>query len=157
VIGCGNADAGDDAVGLMAVRAVRPTLAALSGVEVAEAVTGLHVLELLDGADSAIVVDAVRGPEGIRPGTPVRLEIGSRGLPSPLSTALSSHGYGLAEAFALAGTLGRLPPTVFLGLHVAGVDAGRPLSPQLARAMPRLVALIQSEIRRLSLSAGVPR
>ncbi len=157
VIGCGNADAGDDAVGLMAVRALRPGLAGMTGVEVAEAATGLQVLELLDGADAAVVVDAVRGPRGVRPGTAIRMDVDDEAALPPLSTTLSSHGVGLAEAFALATTLGRLPRTVFLGLHVADVDPGGALSPRVAGTLPGLVRLIRSEVGRLVAGAGVLR
>ena len=149
LIGCGNADAGDDAVGLMAVRALRGAVRGARHVEIAEAPTGFHVLELLDGADAAIVIDAVRGPDRTPPGTTIRLDVDRDGVPAVPPTGLSSHGFGLREAFSLAAALERLPRTVFLGLQVARTDPGPGLAPQVARAMPGFVALIESEMRRL--------
>ena len=64
VIGCGNPEAGDDAVGLLAVRAARASLP--SSIDVVEAGLALRVLDLLDGVDAVVVVDAVRAPEGRR-------------------------------------------------------------------------------------------
>ena len=62
VIACGTPDAGDDAAGLAAVRAVGRELAAIPGVEVVESASPLDVVHLLEGADAVVVVDAVREP-----------------------------------------------------------------------------------------------
>jgi len=149
VIGCGNVDAGDDAAGLIAARALRRSLAGDGDLEVVEAGSELDLLDLLHGAEAAIVVDAVRGPSSVRAGTPIRLDIDRDGVPSTLSPALSSHGIGLAATLALAATLGRLPPTVFFGLQVGVVDPGSPLSAAVSKAMPGFVELVGSEVRRL--------
>ncbi|HEX9124532.1 MAG TPA: hydrogenase maturation protease, partial [Actinomycetota bacterium] len=124
VIGCGTLDAGDDAVGLLAVREARERLEAIAGVEVLEA-AALDVVHLLEDVDGAVVVDAVRAPSGLRePGTIVRAEAGPDGLPADVRSSLSSHGLGLAEAVGLAAALGGMPRVVFLGIEVADVTAG---------------------------------
>lgn len=155
VIGCGNPDAGDDAVGLVAVREARGALAALPAVEVVEAGPAFRVFDLLEGADAAIVVDAVREPTGARtPGELVRAEGGPGGLPVDLRSSLSSHGLGLAEAVGLAAALGQTPLIVFLGVEAADVTAGHPLSPPVAAALPGLVDRIAAEAGMLSREAG---
>ncbi len=82
VIGCGNPAAGDDAAGLLAVRAASEELAATQDVEVVEAGPSVRVLDLLDDADGAVVVDAIRSSRGARsPGDVLRVDVGCRGDP----------------------------------------------------------------------------
>lgn len=149
VVGVGNPEAGDDAVGLLAVRSVRPDLEAL-GAEVVETGAGLHVVDLLSGARAVVVVDAVRAPSGGRaPGTIVRAEAGPEGLPAEVGSSLSSHGFGVAEAVGLAAALDDAPRVVFLGVEVADVTAGHGLSAAVARALPELAARVVTEARLL--------
>lgn len=149
VIGCGNPDAGDDAAGLIAVGRAAPALTRL-GVEVVEAGAALKVLDLMEGADALVVVDAVRDPSGRRqPGTLVRAEAGPDGLPTDLRSSLSSHGLGLAEAIGLAAALGPVPRVVFHGVEVADVTAGRRLSVPVAEALSQLVQNLLDEVAQL--------
>lgn len=151
VIGCGTPDAGDDAIGLLAVRAARAELEELQGVEVVETSAGVHVADLLRDVDAAIVVDAVRAPGGGRePGALVRVEAGPEGLPADLSTSLSSHGLGVAEAVGLAAAIGVAPAVVFLGIEADDVTAGHPLSVAVERSLPELVARVVVDARVLS-------
>jgi hydrogenase maturation protease len=146
VIGCGNRDAGDDAVGLVATERARDRLPA--NVEVVAAPTALHVMDLLEGVDAVILVDAMRTAGGGRPpGTLVREVAGPDGLPVALRSSLSSHGVGLGEAVGLAGALGVDTRVVFLGLEVADVRAGSGLSDAVADALPELVDAIVEEAR----------
>ncbi len=50
--------------------------------------------------------------------------------------SLSSHGLGLGEVIGLAGALGSVRRLVFLGVEVADVEMGHPLSPPVAEALP---------------------
>ncbi|MGE5225599.1 MAG: hydrogenase maturation protease [Planctomycetaceae bacterium] len=146
VIGCGNPHAGDDAAGLLVAAALRDRVP--EGVEVVEAGPASRVLDLLDGVDVAIVVDAVRSPGGERaPGTLVRAEAGPDGLPASLRSSLSSHGLGVAEAVALAAALGRAPRVVVHGVEAADVGVGSPPSAPVAAALPRLQAAVLADLR----------
>jgi hydrogenase maturation protease len=137
------------------VREVRRELEALPGVEVIEAGPALNVVHLLEGADAAVIVDAVRSPGGRRvPGEIVRVEAGPDGLPADVATSVSSHGLGLAEAVGLAAALGRPPRIVFLGVEVADVAIGRPLSAAVAEALPLLVRQIRAETRAFAKTLG---
>ena len=149
VVGVGNPEAGDDAVGLLGVRAARPELEAL-GVEVVETGAGLHVVDLLAGVDAVVIVDAVRESRGARPpGTIVRAEAGPEGLPAELGSSLSSHGFGVAEAVGLAAALDGTPRVVVLGVEVADVVAGHGLSEAVAASLPELVTRVVAEARSL--------
>lgn len=153
VIGCGNPGAGDDAVGLLAVREARERLREVEGVDVLEAGPALNAVHLLEGARAAVVVDAVRAPRGGRDaGELVRAVAGPDGLLADVGSSLSSHGFGLAEAIGLAAALGVSPGVVFLGVEVHDVSAGRGLSPPVADALPRLVEAIVAET--LDLASG---
>jgi hydrogenase maturation protease len=150
VVGVGNPDAGDDAAGLLAVRAARPELEAL-GVEVLETGAGLHVVDLLRDAEAVIVVDAVRAPRGGRaPGTIVRAEAGPEGLPAEIGSSLSSHGFGVAEAVGLAAALEEAPRVVFIGVEVADVTAGHAPSEPVASSLPEVVTRVVAEARSLA-------
>ena len=150
VVGVGNPDAGDDAVGLIAVRSASADLEAL-GAEVIETGAGLHVVDLLAGARVVLVVDAVRAPRGGRPpGTIVRAEAGLEGLPTEVGSSLSSHGFGVAEAVGLAAALQGAPRVVFLGIEVSDVTAGHGLSEAVAAALPELTERVVAEARLLS-------
>ncbi|HKZ75062.1 MAG TPA: hydrogenase maturation protease [Actinomycetota bacterium] len=150
VIGFGNPDAGDDSVGLLAVREARPMLEGPDGVEIVEAGAGLHILDLLHDVDAVVVVDAVRAPHGARPpGTIVRVEAGRDGLPAEVGSSLSSHGFGVGEAVGLAAALEGAPRVTLLGVEVADLTAGNPLSAAVAAALPELVALVVEEVGNL--------
>jgi hydrogenase maturation protease len=151
VIGCGNPEVGDDAVGIVAVAAARERLEAIPGVEVVPRASPLEVVHLLEGAGVALVVDAIRTPGGGRsPGEVVRAESGPDGLPAEIRSSLSSHGLGIAEAVGLALATGSAPRVVVLGVEALEAEAGGPLSGPVAAAVPALVGLLVAEARSLA-------
>ena len=144
VIGCGSPGAGDDAVGLLAVEMLRERVPA--GVDVREAGPASKVPELLTDADTAILIDAVRGPPGVRqPGMVVRAE--GPDLGPVLSGSLSSHGVGLAESVALAEAVGATAHVIFHGIEAEGMETGSPLSHAATAALPELVDAVMADIR----------
>ncbi len=129
VIGLGNAWRRDDAAGLEVARR-------LGGRALEGEPAGL--IEALEGADEAVVVDAVSS--GAPPGTVHRLEAGSSPLPAELFGVSSTHALGLAEAVELARALGRLPARVVVyGIEGADFAPGSGLSPEVAAAVDRVV------------------
>jgi len=148
VIAFGNPAAGDDAAGLIAVSWARKRLEAFSSVEVVEAGPGFRALDLLEGADAVVAVDAVQSPVGRRrPGRLVRGVATAEGFGADLTPALSSHGFGLAEAIGLATALGARTRVVFVGVEAGDVTMGRPLSAPVAASLPRMVEMILEEVR----------
>lgn len=101
VIGIGNPDRRDDGAGLAVARMIRNghTVAVVEK-------TGdpLELIELWDGAQLAIVVDAVSS--GRPPGTVIRIDTARSALPDKVH---STHGLGLQAAIELAREIGRLP------------------------------------------------
>lgn len=141
VLGLGNELAGDDAVGILAARALRNELAGHADV-IESAASGLALLDVLAGYDRAIVLDAVR--TGRHPPGAV-LEMGLGGI-GPV-VAPSTHQTGLPELAAVAERLGLAFPRRTVVLAVEVVDPftlGAPLSPPAAAAVPELVRRVRA-------------
>ena len=132
VVGIGT-QCGDDAAGLAVVEVL--ALHALPpGVSVHRCERPVpDLLDALEGADAAILVDAAR--TGAAPGTVQRLEPGELAR----SGSPSSHGLGVAEAMALAQALGRMPARIeLLALEIAD-PRGPALTPAARAAVAEAV------------------
>jgi hydrogenase maturation protease len=151
VIAVGNPFCGDDGVGVavLAQLAATPAAASLRRADLRLLDLGTDALALVDALwpdEACVIVDAAR--MGREPGTvaafrPDEARLLIRG------DGLSVHGLGLAEAFALARQLGRLPEDLLvIGVEPAGVTPGTGLSDAVAAAVPRVVEIIQAEVQR---------
>lgn len=144
VIGVGNAWRGDDLVGLQAAQRLRERLG--PSVEVIEAEgDGLALLDLMEGVEYVILIDAVKG--GGLPGTTIRLdlsEMSSWGTAVPCST----HAIGIAGAIDLARAMGRLPKQIILyGIEIESVDSGISISESVRKGLDIVVEQIYREVR----------
>lgn len=145
VIGVGQRDRGDDAVGLLVAEHLR------SAADTIDVVIGgadaAALLVQLEGAVAAIAVDCARG--GGPPGAILRLPPDLAGWPQSRST--SSHGNALADALALGHALGCLPPrlAVFAVVGLA-FGVGDPLSPAVRDAIPRFAACVLREATQMA-------
>jgi hydrogenase maturation protease len=144
VLGVGNPDRGDDAVGRMVARSLRTRVE--SDVRVVEQdgeVTAL--LAALQTAPRVWLIDAARS--GAPPGTIHRIDCSAANPALPRGT-VSSHGFGVAEAIALARALGVLPAQcIVYAVEAEAFVSGAALSPPVANAADRLAARIAEEIR----------
>ena len=150
VLGIGQSLRGDDAAGLEAVRLWQKQYPASAGrvsVGLSE-LPGLGLLDLLDGMDAAILVDAVHssGP----PGTLHRL--GPNDLASYSPDASSAHGWGVAETLHLG--LSLYPGLANIHITIIGIvggqfDLGTDLSPAVRLALDGVAEMIEMEITSL--------
>lgn len=143
VIGVGNSDRGDDAVGLAVARQVR--MSAPPDVAVTE-LDGdqLSLLEAWNGAEDVHVVDAVCS--GAAPGTVHRLDAAA-GLGARFAYR-GTHMFSLADVVELARALGRLPARLVChGIEGAAFDVGAPLSHEAQAAVRLVTAEILRELR----------
>ncbi len=148
VLGMGNPILSDDGVGLLvAERLAEAPLP--DGVEVLQSeVAGLRLLELVRGFTRVIIVDALKSPAeaGREPGEVVRYE--SRDFKGGHRYG-SAHSIGLDTALELGHTLGYEMPedvTVF-AIEAADVETfGEDLSPPVAAAAERVLALVRAEL-----------
>ncbi len=146
VIGVGNPDRADDGAGSLVAAQMRALRLPRWRVIVR---TG-DLLGLLDdwaGAGAVVVVDAA-APLA-RAGAIHRWTPGREGLPVP-PRPRSTHGFGVAEALALAEHLGCLPPAlVVYAIEGANFAVGGAMTPAVRRASLALA-------RRLGAGRGVP-
>jgi hydrogenase maturation protease len=144
VIGVGNVYRGDDGVGPEVVRRLGAT--APRWVEVVEhdgEPAGL--LDAWDGADLAVVVDAVTSPD-VGPGYLHRVELTADSYATP-TRAVSSHGLGPGGAVELACVLGRLPRRLVLyGIEGKNFAPGLGLSSEVEASVNGLVDRILEEV-----------
>jgi hydrogenase maturation protease len=144
VLGLGNEYAGDDAVGVLAVRVLRDELAGDADV-VESAASGLALLEVFAGYDRAVVIDSIR--TGRRPaGTIVEAGLAELGL----AIAPSLHQTGMPELAAVARRLGMGFPdrTRVLAVEVAGpLMFGAPLSERVAAAIAPLGRRVLDQVK----------
>jgi hydrogenase maturation protease len=104
------------------------------------------LLDLWDGADLAVVVDAVRSPHGTA-GQLYRVEVNAETAVMPAS-AVSSHSIGPGEAVELARALGRLPRRlVIYGVEGCTFAPGRHLSSEVEASIAVAVDRIAAEVR----------
>lgn len=147
ILGLGNILCTDDGVGAVAVHRLLRAWQPPEGVQVLDGGTlGLSLLPLLEEADAAILVDAIRadGP----PGTLVRIE-GEEVAPA-VAARLSVHQVGVADLLDSARLLGRCPPRlVLVGLVPADLSLGVALTPAVEAGLPALVSAVLDEARAL--------
>jgi hydrogenase maturation protease len=145
VLGLGNPLMGDDGAGLAALEVLRRRYNFGAGVELEDGgALGLALLPLVEDAGSLLVLDAVR--LGGRPGTTVVRE--GHEIPRCFSLVLSPHQSGFRETLALAGLRGNLPPRLALvGVEVAGAEYAEPLSLDVQRALPAMVAAAVARLK----------
>lgn len=149
VIGLGNPDRGDDAIG----PGVAGMLANRLPDDVALAARSGDMLALIDewaGYDALVCVDAA-APMG-RPGRIHRLDLAREELPRDLAYA-SSHAMGLADAVALARTLGCAPARIVVyTVEGSAFEAGAPMTAEVADAAGEVTDRVVAEVQRLQQS-----
>jgi hydrogenase maturation protease len=144
VLGLGNELLSDDAIGVLAARALASKISC-HGVNVVEsALSGMALLDLFIGYERAIIIDAIQ--TGQQPAGTI-LEL----TPSDLSlvVAPSPHYAGLPELLAIAKELQLDFPRrlKILAVEVADLHTiGARLSPPVERALPRLIERVLAEL-----------
>jgi hydrogenase maturation protease len=147
VVGIGNELLRDEGLGVHVARALAASPALPESAEVVEA--GLALLDLageMARRERVILVDAVRAER--EPGTLYRLELRDGMVERmPAGPALSLHQWGLADTLRAIALMGLLPRRVtVLGAEPERVEPGLDLSPAVAGAARRLVALVLAEL-----------
>lgn len=139
VIGLGTLARGDDAVGLEVARKVAAV--APSGVMVVETDDPASLLEIWEGADRVVVVDAMRSD--LPAGTAIVFDVHETGLPAGRWAAGGTHALGLAGIVELGRALGRLPGyLVVVGVEAESFSASVATTTPVAEATGRAVQLV---------------
>jgi hydrogenase maturation protease len=147
VLGVGNTLMQDDGIGVRAVRTLAETYDLPAHVRLVEGgVGGLRCLPEFEGADYLLIVDAVEGNKP--PGAIDRLT--PEELPERRGTVFSAHEIGVGELVSVARLLGKLPPTRILAVQAKEAQSvGPDLTPELLKALPRVVEVLAEELRAL--------
>lgn len=160
VAGIGNIFLTDDGFGVEAVRAVEPG-SLPAGVDVADyGIRGVHLAyELLAGRyDALVMVDAV--PLGDAPGTLAVLDVSGYENRAEFAgwagAQVDAHSMQpeavLAALHNLGGAIGRV---YVVGCQPAALDEGIGLTPAVAAAIPRAVALVRELVGARAAPAGI--
>ena len=131
LIGLGNVDRGDDAVGIEVARRV----AALdrAGVDVVETSDPTALLDLWTDAERVVVVDAMVSHRA--PGVVESFDVADVDLPAGDWAGGGSHALGLGAAVRLSRALGRMPRhLVVVGVEIGAVEPTATMSPAVAAA-----------------------
>jgi hydrogenase maturation protease len=144
VIGIGNPDRGDDAVGLAIARKVKA--AAEPGEVTVKELVGdqLALIDEWDGATEVYLVDAVCS--GGTPGAVYRFDA-ANGLTERFGHR-GTHTFSLADVIELARVLGRLPVHVAgFGIEAADFTIGAGLSAEAAAAADEVTAQLLADLK----------
>ena len=144
ILGLGNPLLGDEGIGVRAVEELQG-LELPDGVTVVEGGTaGLGLIGLMKGYQKVIIVDAA--DMGYPPGCVVRftpLEAQLKTVEAPLSL----HQIGLGEVLTLAEALEVAPAEqIIIGIQPSQVEMGAGLSPEVERAVPKIIRIILDEL-----------
>ncbi len=149
ILGIGQSLRGDDAAGLEVVRLWQeayPQSAADPHLSVQAAeLPGLALIDLLEGAERALLVDAVQS--GAAPGTIHLVSLDE--VASFESGSGSAHGWGVAETISLARELSyELPEKIsVLGIEAQSFEMGAPLSEAVAASLTTAAQMLEEHIR----------
>lgn len=147
VIGLGNPILTDDGVGVKVAYEVADALAGTGrdDVTVTEAsVGGLRLMELMEGYDRAVLVDALTGHTD-PPGTLRIIILRDLRTVSPTQHSASAHDTTLTTALEAGRRLGMSLPedvTIFAVAVDNVVDFGEAPTPAVAEAIPRVTAAV---------------
>lgn len=140
VLGCGNLLLKDEGFGVHIVRELQ-NMKLPENVKVLDGGTGgLAILDMLRGADRAIIVDAMK--LGLEPGT---IKIFSmKDLPAPSAFPPSAHELDLVAALRVGEELQTLPDEVtVIGVEVKKADEfGAELSGELRKSKDEVIEMI---------------
>jgi len=152
VLGIGNRDRGDDAVGPIVCDRLRERI---GSAPVRSVVCEGPIIDLAlhwDADDRVVIVDAIA--PGDEPGRIVTLDVSGDAVPSTsMPVAVSTHEVDVSVAIGLARVLGRMPSQlVLIGVEAEQVAWGSPLSAPVAAAVgevvDRLVELLDEPFPR---------
>ncbi|MCB1540423.1 MAG: hydrogenase maturation protease [Rhodoblastus sp.] len=143
IIGLGNPNRGDDAVGRVVAQILKSH--GVCSYDIEEAIgEATEILSLLEGREHVTLIDAC--VSGAPVGTIHQFDMAIDGAPNK-GSALSSHGLGLAQAIGIGRALGLLPKhCVVFAIEAASFEHGSPLTPEVEEATVRLLARISAQL-----------
>jgi len=148
VIGLGNPILTDDGVGVKVAYEVAARLEGKipTNLTITEAsVGGLRLMELLEGYDRAIIIDAIQTHNGHQPGEILKMDLDDLRSISPTQHSASAHDTSLITALDAGKLLGmKLPEEVAIfAVEVVNIlDFCEQATPDVAKAIPKVVEMV---------------
>ncbi|ROR32537.1 HyaD/HybD family hydrogenase maturation endopeptidase [Inmirania thermothiophila] len=147
VLGIGNLLLSDEGLGVHAVRALERDWVLPADVEVVDGGTaGMELLDLMAGREHVVVIDAVKaeGPPGCV------LVLRDEAVGAYFRGPISPHQLGLSDVLAALALCEQTPRGLTLvGVVPASLETGLALSEPVREALPRALAEVVAELRRL--------
>ena len=146
VLGVGNLIRSDDGVGVHVVQRLKKEKLKVDAVDAA--IAGLRIIEMTRGYDKVIIVDAIM--TGGKPGTIYKLS--PEDLPNTIHLS-HSHGVDILTALKFGEKIMReeMPKEVVV-FAIEAEDIGTfndKCTPQVEKAIPKVVDLIKNEIKQV--------
>lgn len=139
---CVGSPFGDDGVGARAAALLERELDPARAQVSYQDRPGMRLLEALEGAEKVVLVDGVRS--GAVPGSLHRIQ--GAAIFRQLARHTSTHGFGLADALALAVQLGYAPDALVLhGVEIESAAPSGKMSAAVEAALPGLIAAVRNE------------
>jgi hydrogenase maturation protease len=140
IVGVGNLLLSDEGVGCHVAQALEAV--SHPNVEVIDAGTCADVLQLVEGADKLVIVDAARG--GGTPGQIYRFH--PEDITPEQKPLLSVHDVSLLDNMMLARAWRDAGETVIIGVEPKELGWGLELSPEVRGKMPQIIDAVLSEV-----------
>jgi hydrogenase maturation protease len=148
IVGLGNPILTDDGVGVKVAYEIEDRLGTDIPVNltITEAsVGGLRLMELLEGYDRAIIIDAIQTSNGHRPGTIYKMTLDDLREISPTQHSASAHDTSLVTALDAGKHMGmKLPNEVAIfAVEVENIlDFSEQSTPAVAEAIPEVTEMV---------------
>lgn len=147
IVGIGNLLLRDEGIGVHVIGELE-NLQLPDNVEVYDCGTGgMKILDVIDGFDKAIVIDAVRG--GGEAGTVYRFRLNeNEAVTADESVNMASfHELDLITVMRIGRRIYNIPDEiVMIGIEPKTLEAGFGLSPEVKRSLPEVLHLLSEEI-----------
>ncbi|MBD3224400.1 MAG: hydrogenase maturation protease [Caldithrix sp.] len=145
VIGLGNELRGDDGIGPHIIKKLND-------------IDRTVPLQLVNaGSDAFIILDYLRSKERMllidcanvnkKPGTVSLIDLNETTL-AQLDQLISLHGFGFAEMYRMAQSLGQVAPCKVIAVQPKTIEFGQELSPEVQQAVPHIIKLVIEEANK---------
>jgi hydrogenase maturation protease len=146
VMGVGNILVKDEGAGIRALQMMESLYELPDSVDLVDGgVLGLNLLGILQEADELILLDCVKG--GGQPGEIYQFDFAE--IPPRISYKDSLHQLDFLDTMTNLSLVGDPPRTMVIGVEPELIEAwGMELTPRVQTAIPRMVELAVSELKR---------
>jgi len=150
ILGVGNILLKDEGVGVRAIEKLQRDYKFPSNVEIMDGGTaGLGLLNLFDGVDHLIIVDAIQGNDS--PGSLYCFKF--EDISANIPKKFSPHQIGILETLTVKKVLGKIPDTTIIAVQPKDCSHwGMELTPEIEDKIPNIIALIIDELKKIGVN-----